>query len=194
MSSVPYLLKKLWGHTQPIKRERVAQFVNIREYAARYKEGVDRLQLYLQHLQNGEIQMKTDCYDKVVKDGWDAYLAKALNTITNFIENDYKTWMWKLEEQQNQCADETRDLVIIGTVKQILRLWPKHKISDCVLGTDYRADMEAQYGTPYAALVTDRQNPENMGDNKPINDKICKMVTAIEVTDDELREAIAALT
>jgi hypothetical protein len=129
-----------------------------------------------------------------VKDGWNAYLTEALKRINTFIQNDYNTWMVRFEQQVTQCADETRDLVIIGTVKQILSLWPKGKMSYCVLGTDYRADKSTAYGTPYAALVTDRQNPEKMGDNKPINDKICKMVTAIEVTDDELREAIAALT
>ena len=194
MSSVPYLLKKLLGHTQPTKSERVAQFVNIKEYAARYKKGVDGLQHYLQQLQNGEIEMKTECYFKDVKDGWNAYLTEALNNINNFIENDYKTWMWKLEEQQNQCADETRDLVIIGTVKQILRLWPKEKMSYCVLDTDYRADMEAQYGTPYAARVTDINNPQQEGDNEPIDQAIWIMVAAIEITDAKLRKAIAALT
>jgi hypothetical protein len=195
MSFVTRALQKLLDHTQPTKRERrVAQFVNIREYATRYKEGVDGLQLYLQHLQNGEIEMKTYCRFQVVKDGWDAYLANALNNINNFIENDYKTWMWKLEEQQNQCAEEARELVIIDTVKQILRLWPEEKMSYCVLGTDYRADMEAQYGTPYAARVTDINNPSQEGDNEPIDQAIWNMVTAIEVTDEKLRAAIAALT
>jgi hypothetical protein len=75
----------------------------------------------------------------------------------------------------------------------MLKLWPGHKISDCVLGTDYRADQEAAYGTPYAAAVTDKADPEKMGDNAPIDAKIWEMVTAIEVRFDKLADAVDAL-
>ncbi len=194
MSSVSYLLKKLRGHTQPTKSERSAQFDKIRKYATRYIDDVNKLQLYLQQLQKGEIKMKTDCYFKAVKDGWNAYLTEALKRINTFIQNDYNTWMVRFEQQVTQCADETRDLVIIDIVKQILRLWPEEKMSYCVLGTDYRAKMEAQYGTPYAARVTDINNPQQEGDNEPIDQAIWNMVAAIEITDAKLRKAIAALT
>jgi hypothetical protein len=155
---------------------------------------VNKLQLYLQQLQKGEIEMKADCYFKAVKDGWNAYLTEALKRINTFIQNDYNTWIAKFEQQVTQCADETRDLVIIGTVKQILRLWPEEKMSYCVLDTDYRADKSTAYGTPYAARVTDINNPQQEGDNESIDQAIWIMVAAIEIRDAKLREAIAALT
>jgi hypothetical protein len=194
MESMKSALAKLWRHTQPTKSERVAQFDKIRKYATRYKEGVNGLQHYLQQLQNEKIKMKTDCYFEVVKDGWNAYLEQVLNRINNFIQNDYNTWMAIFEQQETQCAEEARDLVIIGTLKQMLKLWPEQKMSYCVLGTDYRADMEAEYGTPYAALVTDKKNPEKLGDNEPIDQEIWNMMAVIEITDAKLRNAIAALT
>ena len=187
-------LKQLAGYTTDKRQDRVAQFAKIRKYAQRYMNGVNGLQHYLQQLQNGEIKMKTNCFYKVVKQGWDAYLAKALHNISNFIQNDYEPWMTKFQTQETQCAEVARDLVLVGTLKQILKLWPENKMSDCVLGTDYRADQEAAYGTPYAATVTDIDNTEKVGDNAPIDKKIWDMVTAIETTFDKLATAVEALT
>ena len=194
MTSIGGLLNNLWGYTEPTKREvRVAQFVKIRKSAEKYMTEVNKLINYLQKLQQGQIQMKTNCYYKAVKQGWDAYLAEALANISQFKENKYDPWMAKFQMQETQCAEVGRDLVLVGTLKQMLKLWPAYEISDCVLGTEYRADKEAAYGTPYAATVTDKADPEKMGDNAPIDAKIWRMVTAIEVRFDNLADAVDAL-
>ena len=194
LNMIKMALKQLAGYTTDKREDRVAQFAKIRKYAERYMNGVNGLQHYLQQLQSGEIKMKTDCFYKVVKQGWDAYLAKALHNISDFIQNDYEPWMTRFQTQKTQCAEVTRDLVLVGILKQMLNLWPQHKMSDCVLGTDYRADKEAAYGTPYAATVTDIDNTEKVGDNAPIDKKIWDMVTAIETTFDKLAKAVEALT
>lgn len=187
-------LRQLAGYTTPTEREaRVAQFAKIRAHAESYALGVKALTKYLEKLKNGEVAMTTDCFYKSVKQGWDAYLVQALSNICEFTKQYYEPWMVKFQLQEAQCAEVARDLVIIGTLKQMLKLWPAYKMSDCVLGTDYRADQEAAYGTPYAAAVTDINNPEKMGDNAPIDAKIWRMVTAIEMRFDELIDAVDAL-
>lgn len=187
-------LRKLTGYTTPTTREaRVAQFAKIRTRAESYALGVNALIKYLESLQKGEVEMKTDCYYKSVKQGWDEYLTLALANIRKFIQEVYNPWMVKFQQQETQCAEVARDLVIIDNLKQMLNLWPSYKISDCVLGTKYRADQEAAYGTPYAASVTDITNPEKMGDNAPIDQEIWRMVTAIEVRFDKLVYDVDAL-
>ena len=194
MDMIRRALRKLAKYTTSTTREaRVAQFAEIREYAESYALGVNALTKYLESLQKGEVAMKTDCYYASVQQGWDAYLAEALHNISQFIQNDYDPWFAKMQQQETQCAEEARDLVLIAILKQMLKLWPGHKISDCVLGTDYRADQEAAYGTPYAAAVTDKADPEKMGDNAPIDAKIWRIVTAIEVRFDKLADAVDAL-
>ena len=187
-------LRKLAKYTTSTTREaRVAQFAEIREYAESYALGVNALTKYLESLQKGEVAMKTDCFYAFVKEGWDAYLAQALANIREFTQKYYDPWMAKFQLQETQCAEEARDLVLADILKQMLPLWPAYKMSDCVLGTDYRADQEAAYGTPYAAAVTDKADPEKMGDNAPIDAKIWRMVTAIEVRFDKLADAVDAL-
>ena len=185
-------LKKLWGYADE-REVRKAQFAKIRARAESYALGVNALTKYLEKLQQGQIQMKTNCYYKAVKQGWDAYLAEALANISQFKENKYDPWMAKFQQQETQCAEVGRDLVLVGTLKQMLKLWPAYAISDCVLGTEYRSDLNAAYGTPYAATVTDITNTENMGDNAPIDKQIWDMVTAIEVRFDKLVHAVDAL-
>ena len=187
-------LRKLAGYTTPTPREaRVAQFAEIRKRVESYAHAVQTLKKYLESLQQGKVAMKTDCFYAFVKEGWDAYLAQALANIREFTQKYYDPWMAKFQLQETQCAEEARDLVLIATLKQMLKLWPGDKISDCVLDTDYRADQEAAYGTPYAASVTDITNPEKMGDNAPIDATIWAMVTAIEVRFDRLADAVDAL-
>ena len=187
-------LRKLAGYTTPTPREaRVAQFAEIREYAESYALDGNALTKYLESLQKGEVAMKTDCYYASVQQGWDAYLAEALANIREFTQKYYDPWMAKFQLQETQCAEEARDLVLADILKQMLPLWPAYKMSDCVLGTDYRADQEAAYDTPYAAVVTDIADPEKMGDNAPIDAEIWAMVTAIEVRFDRLADAVDAL-
>ena len=187
-------LRKLAGYTTPTPREaRVAQFAEIRRRVESYAHAVQTLKKYLESLQKGEVAMKTDCFYASVKEGWNAYLAQALANIREFTQKYYDPWMAKFQLQETQCAEEARDLVLAGILQQMLKLWPAYKMSDCVLGTDYRADQEAAYGTPYAASVTDITNPEKMGDNAPIDAEIWAMVTAIEVRFDRLADAVDAL-
>ena len=187
-------LRKLAKYTTSTTREaRVAQFAEIRRRVESYAHDVHTLTEYLESLQKGEVAMKTDCYYASVQEGWDAYLAQALANIREFTQKYYEPWMTKFQLQETQCAEEARDLVLADILKQMLPLWPAYEISDCVLGTDYRADQEAAYGTPYAASVTDITNPEKMGDNAPIDATIWAMVTAIEVRFDRLADAVDAL-
>ncbi len=186
-------LKKLAGYTDE-REVRKAQFANIKRRAASYAARVNTLKKYLESLQKGEIKMKTNCYYTAVKQGWDAYLAEALANISQFKENKYDPWMAKIQQQETQCAEVGRDLVLVGTLKQMLKLWPAYAISDCVLGTDYRADKEAAYGTPYADTVTDIDDTEKVGDNAPIDKQIWDMVAAIETKFDKLAKAVKALT
>ncbi len=173
------LLNLLGRHTKPPEREvRVAQFVKIRQYAEQYMSSVNELKNYLEKLHTGKIKM-------VVTQKWDAYFTKARDNISQFIQNDYKNWMAKFQMQETQCAEVARDLVLVGTLKQILNLWSENKMADCVLGTDYRADREKAYGTPYDATVT--------RDNAPIDKQIWDMVAAIQTTFDDLKAAIDAL-
>ena len=187
-------LRKLAKYTTSTTREaRVAQFAEIRRRLESYAADVHTLTKYLESLQKGEVAMKTDCFYAFVKEGWDAYLAQALANIREFTQKYYDPWMVKFQLQETQCAEEARDLVLAGILQQMLKLWPAYKMSDCVLGTDYRADQEAAYGTPYAAAVTDLADPEKMGDNAPIDAEIWAMVTAIEVRFDRLADAVDAL-
>ena len=187
-------LRKLAKYTTSTTREaRVAQFAEIRRRLESYAADVHTLTKYLESLQKGEVAMKTDCFYAFVKEGWDAYLAQALANIREFTQKYYDPWMAKFQLQETQCAEEARDLVLAGILQQMLKLWPAYKMSDCVLGTDYRADQEAAYGTPYAAAVTDLADPEKMGDNAPIDAEIWAMVTAIEVRFDRLADAVDAL-
>jgi hypothetical protein len=171
-------LNQLADYKTDKREDRVAQFAEIRNYTEQYMSSVNQLKNYLEKLHTGELQM-------VVTQKWDAYFTKARDNISQFIENDYNKWMAKFQMQETQCAEVARDLVIIDTLKQMLRLWPKQKMADCVLGTDYRADREKAYGTPYDATVT--------RDNAPIDKQIWDMVTAIETTYDDLKAAIDAL-
>jgi hypothetical protein len=171
-------LNQLAGYTTDKREVRVAQFVKIRQYAEQYMSSVNELKNYLEKLHTGKIEM-------VVTQKWDAYFTNARDNISQFIQNDYNKWMAKFQMQETQCAEVARDLVLVDTLKQILNLWPQHKMSDCVLGTDYRADIEKAYGTPYDATVT--------RDNAPIDKQIWDMVAAIETTFDDLKAAIDAL-
>ncbi len=117
------VLRKLAGYTTPITREaRVAQFAKIRRRAESYAAAVHTLKKYLESLQKGEIEMKTECFYQSVKQGWDTYLAQALANISEFTQKYYEPWMAKFQLQETQCAEEARDLVLADILKQMLPL------------------------------------------------------------------------